>query len=70
MPIGFHASIFKCIQALKAGDTENFSRTLEAGRQSVIQELRATSLESTKSVFTTLSKLQLYVIAQDAMQVP
>jgi hypothetical protein len=69
MPLGFHASIFKCIQALKSGDHETFSKTLETGRLSAIQELRSTSLESTKNVYSTLSKLQLYVVAEDALQV-
>jgi hypothetical protein len=69
MPVGFNTSLFKCIQALRAGDEDTFARILDAGRLSVLQDLRATSLESTKSVFSTLSKLQLYVIAEGAMQV-
>ena len=69
MPLGFHASIFKCIQALKGGDHDTFTKMLETGRLSAIQELRATSLESTKNVYSTLSKLQLYVVAEDALQV-
>jgi len=69
MSVGFHASIFKCVQALKTGNHEMFCKTLETGRLSAIQELRATSLESTKNVYSTLSKLQLYVVAEEALSV-
>ena len=67
-PCGFHVSIFKCIQSLRAGDSDSFLRSLNAGRLSAIRELRAPSLESTKRVFSTLSKLQLYAVVHDAMQ--
>ena len=69
MPLGFHASLFKCIQAMKSGDHEAFGKTLETGRLSVMQELRSTSMESTKNVYSTLSKLQLYVVAEDAFRI-
>eukprot|EP01050_Picozoa_sp_SAG11_P014002 SAG11_NODE_1680_length_4459_cov_1.671101_3_plen_1106_part_01 len=66
MPLGFHASVFKCIQALRVKDVETFQHTIEKGRLSLIHDLSATSLESTKRVYHTLSKLQMLAIVEEA----
>lgn len=69
MPLGFNAALFKCIQALRVADADTFKTTLAAGRLSLIHDVSATSLESTKRVYSTLSKMQMLGILEEAWNV-
>lgn len=57
-PSHFHAGAYNCLRALNDGDQLVFWKTIKKTRLELAQDIGLTSLESTKSVYPALAKLQ------------